>query len=128
MTVYIICGISLIILAVFVTFFKKQEQNTRNSTTAQTAPASGECCGKHAVCEKQRLAELAAKKELYYEDEELDRFAGRSSDSYNELEIEEFRYVLNTLKPEEISPWLESLTVRGVTVPDDLKDEAYMFL
>lgn len=127
MTVYIICGISLVILAIFATIFQKQKQSSGNNTSGQ-AVASGECCGKHAVCEKQRLAELAAKKELYYEDEELDRYAGRSSDSYNEQEIEEFRYVLNTLKPDEISRWLESLTVRGITVPDDLKDEAYMFL
>lgn len=127
MTVYIFCGISLVLLAVFVSIFKKKEQI--NGTAANNKVVSdGECCGKHAVCQKQRLAELAAKKELYYEDEELDKYAGRPSDSYNEQEIEEFRYVLNTLKPEEISQWLESLTVRGVTVPDELKDEAYMFL
>ena len=33
-----------------------------------------------------------------------------------------------TMKPEEIKDWLNSLTLRGVSLPDQLKDEAIMLI
>ena len=31
-----------------------------------------------------------------------------------------------TMRPEEVKDWLRSLRLRGVSLPDQLKDEAYM--
>ena len=59
----------------------------------------------------------------YFDDEELDRFHGRSSDSYTEIEVEEFRYVLYTMRQEEVRDWVGCLQIREVELPDQLKEE-----
>lgn len=79
-----------------------------------------ECCGLHAVCEKGLSADG---KPVYYDDEELDRFAGRQPDEYSDEEEEEFREVLYTLLPPDIYPWGVSLTQRNVALPSSLRDE-----
>lgn len=79
-----------------------------------------ECCGLHAVCEKGLSADG---KPVYYDDEELDRFAGRQPDEYSDEEEEEFREVLYTLLPADIYPWGVSLTQRNVALPSSLRDE-----
>ena len=80
------------------------------------------CCGRHAVCEKG----LLRPDELYYDDEELDRFAGREPDSYTADEINEFREVLYTLGNDEVYAWGTALTQRDVALPVDLRDEWVM--
>lgn len=84
-----------------------------------------ECCGQHEVCEKEslRAADLDIE---YYEDEELDRYRGRTT--YSEEEVEEFREVLYTMRPDEVAGWLRSLELRRVNLPDELKDEAFMIV
>ncbi|HBN62796.1 MAG: phospholipase [Muribaculaceae bacterium] len=79
-----------------------------------------ECCGLHAVCEKGLSADGTP---VYYDDEELDRFAGRQPDEYSDEEEEEFREVLYTLLPADIYPWGVSLTQRNVALPSSLRDE-----
>lgn len=64
----------------------------------------------------------------YYEDEDLDEFRGRSSDSYTEGEVERFAEVLYTLRPEEVKGWSRSLTLRGINIPDPLKDELLLMI
>ena len=81
-----------------------------------------ECCGLHEVCEKESLRAL----EEYYEDEELDRFRGRTT--YSDEEIEEFREVLYTMRTDEVAGWLHSLELRRVNLPDELKDEVLLLV
>lgn len=81
------------------------------------------CCGRHAVCEKGLLTDAA---DLYYDDEELDRYAGRPGAGYTPGETEEFREVLYTLRPSEVAAWGNALTHRNITIPDDLRDEFIM--
>ncbi|MCQ2073806.1 MAG: phospholipase [Bacteroidaceae bacterium] len=122
-SVYIVCAAVLGILAVSMSLLY------RKKGAAANVPDTGtECCGKHAVCEKKRLADAAVKAVVYFDDEELDRFAGRSSDSYSDEEIEEFRYVLYTMNQDETMEWLESLHTRSIELPDQLKDETYMMI
>lgn len=78
-----------------------------------------ECCGRHVVCEKGMLPD----EELYYNDEELDRFTGRDPDRYDDNEIEEFREVLYTLRPGEVYSWGRALTRRDIALPTSLRDE-----
>lgn len=82
---------------------------------------NGECCGLHLVCEKDSLSPMTAEI-LYYDDEELDRFVGRSPNSYTPEEEEEFREVLMTLRPEDISGWARSITQRHLELPADVHD------
>lgn len=62
-----------------------------------------ECCGQHEVCEKQLILDALKEEIEYYEDEELDRFRGVQSDEYMPDEIEEFREILYTMRPDEVS-------------------------
>ena len=77
---------------------------------------------------KDSLLAAVSKKIEYYDDEELDRFLGTESDAYNEKEVEEFREVLYTLKEVEVAGWIRSLQLRGIELPDALKDEAFLIL
>ena len=88
----------------------------------------GECCGQHAVCEKESLLAAVSQQIEYYDDEELDRFKGRTSDNYTEEETDEFRNIMYTMKEEEVAGWCRSLQLRGVEFPDCLKDELFLIV
>ena len=85
-----------------------------------------ECCGQHEVCEKESLRAIAREDIDYYEDEELDRFRGRTT--FSEEEIEEFREVLYTMRTDEVAGWVHSLELRQVPLPDELKDEVLLIV
>lgn len=87
-----------------------------------------ECCGQHEICEKESLLAAVSKEIEYYNDEELDRFRGRSEESYEAPEIEEFREVLYTMKDDEVAGWVRSLQLRGINLPDSIKDEVFLIV
>lgn len=91
-------------------------------------PRPDGCCGKHEVCEKELLLAAAAEQPEYYDDEELDAFRGRPSGSYSPAEVEAFEEVMTTMRPDEVAGWLRSLQLRGVELPDSLKDEAMLLM
>ncbi|MBR5936270.1 MAG: phospholipase [Bacteroidaceae bacterium] len=131
-SVYIICGI--VLLLIFVLYYLDRWNKARSVSAREPdrqpepeVPA-GECCGKHAVCEKQKLAEARLRSKQYFDDEELDRFKGRSADSYNDNEVEEFRYVMYTMQQNEVREWMECLQAREIELPDELKEECYSMM
>lgn len=81
------------------------------------------CNGDNDKCEQTCMMEAATQPIEYYDDEELDRFSGRPSDEYNDQETEEFREVLLTMAPQEVKAWNRSLIMRGINMPDGIKDE-----
>jgi len=85
-----------------------------------------ECCGQHEVCEKDSLRAVVVQDTDYYEDEELDRFRGRTA--FSEEEVEEFREVLYTMRPDEVASWVRSLERRQVPLPEELKDEVLLIV
>ncbi|MDD5824489.1 MAG: hypothetical protein PUD94_03460 [Prevotellaceae bacterium] len=88
-----------------------------------TKPTCDTCNGEDSRCEQECMMEAATKPIEYYDDEELDRFALRPSDSYTDEEAEEFREVLYTMKPDDVKGWNRSLILRGINVPNQIKDE-----
>lgn len=52
----------------------------------------------------------------------------RQSDQYEEEEIEEFRDILYSMKDDEVAGWSRSLQLRGVELPDELKDELFLIV
>ena len=88
--------------------------------------AEAGCCGQHEVCEKDSLLAAVSKEIEYYDDEELDRFATRESDSYTDAQIEEFDEVFSTLRSEDVAGWVRSLQLRGINLPDALKDDVIL--
>lgn len=88
--------------------------------------AESGCCGQHEVCEKDSLLAAVSKDIEYYDDEELDRFRERRSDDYSAEEIDEFEDIFTTLRSEEVAGWVRSLQLRGINLPDALKDEVIL--
>jgi hypothetical protein len=74
------------------------------------------------------MMEAAVKDIEYFDDEELDAFRGRPSEDYSDDEAEAFREVLYTMRPEEVKDWNRSLILRGINMPNQLKDEVIMML
>jgi hypothetical protein len=72
------------------------------------------------------MLEAAVKEIEYFDDEELDRFQGKSSDSYSDEEAEVFRDILYSMRQKEVKDWTRSLTLRGIELPDQVKDEVMM--
>ncbi len=75
------------------------------------------------MCEQDCMLHAAARPVEYFDDEELDAFKGRPSDNYTEEETALFAEVLETLRHDEIKAWSRSLILRGINMPDGIKDE-----
>lgn len=84
------------------------------------------CSGDDSSCEQTCMMEAAVKPIEYFDDEELDRYRGRASDTYTDEEVEEFREVMETMRPDEVRAWNRSLILREINMPDQLKDEYIM--
>ncbi len=87
-----------------------------------------DCCGQHEVCEKESLLAAVSKEVEYYDDEELDRFAGRRADNYDREETDEFEEILTTLRSEDVAGWVRSLQLRGIELPEALRDEVILIV
>lgn len=86
------------------------------------------CCGMHITCERDSLLASVSREIEYFDDEELDRFAGRESAGYTSAEADEFRSILLTLLPDDIAPWARSLQLRGIALPDDVREELLLIV
>lgn len=84
---------------------------------------NGVCCGKHSNCEKGY-----DNSNLYFDDEELDRFKGMKSEEYTDADIEEFRQVLYTMREEEVENWAHCIETRGIELPHQIREEILMML
>lgn len=130
MTVALIILGALVGVGLLLWLLHKPEDHIPPKPSAQPSPDddSGECCGMHMTCEKDSLLAAVSEKPEYYDDEELDRFAGKGADAYAPEEIEEFRDVLLTLRPDEIAPWARSLQLRCITLPAEVREELLMIV
>ena len=74
------------------------------------------------------MMEASTKPIEYYEDEELDTFIGRPAESYTDDEAEQFSDVLYTMRQDEVAAWCRSLNLRGIQLPNQIKDEVVMMI
>lgn len=113
-------------------FYNRNIQKKIDRGELKEAPpvvdVDSECCGQHQICEKESLLAAVSKKIEYYDDEELDRFKGRQANEYSDEEIDEFREIMFTMKEEEVAGWSRSLQLRGIELPDELKDELLLIV
>lgn len=107
---------------------QKQIERGELERMPEVKEADAECCGQHEVCERDSLLAAVSKKIEYYDDEELDRFIGKTGDAYTDEESELFRDVLYTTREDEVAGWVRSLQLRGIELPDDLKDEVFLII
>lgn len=125
--IYIITVISLLALGAVAAMLYLYHNKGAEKAEAPVIP-DAECCGQHEVCEKDSLLAAVSRDIEYYEDEELDAYRGRPSDEYTNEEVEQFQEVLYTMKSDEVAGWVRSLQLRGINLPDDLKDEVFMIV
>lgn len=132
---YILIGIVVLgVVAAIAGYFRNRElQKMLERGEISEIPEAqelitGECCGQHETCERDSLLAAVSKQIEYYDDEELDRFRGIESDAYDEDAVNEFSDVLYTLQEIEVAGWLRSLQLRGINLPDALKDEAFLIV
>lgn len=86
------------------------------------------CSGFDSKCEQECLMEASTKEIEYFDDEELDRFKGKPSEQYTDEEVAEFAEVLNTMQQKEVKDWNRSLILRGINLPNQLKDQVIMLI
>jgi len=129
-TVFFIILGSLVAVGTVLYLTHRPDQKPEPMPEPESEPAPGEesgvCCGLHEVCE--RFGPAADAPPVYFDDEELDRFAGRDAESYTADEIDEFREVMLTLIASDVAPWGASLRRRSIEMPADLRDEYLMLL
>lgn len=102
------------------------DENSGNGDDDPAADRPEGCCGQHIVCEKESLLAAVSSEIEYFEDEELDSYRGIAPDGYTDEQIEQFRDVLYTLRPEEIGSWARSIQLRQINLPAAVKDELIM--
>lgn len=103
-------------------------QEPADAPAAAEEPEEEECCGMHVTCEKDSLLASVSPGIVYYEDEELDAYKGRSPEQYSDDEIEQFRDVLLTMQPSDIAGWARSLQLRGIALPPPVREELMMIV
>lgn len=86
-----------------------------------------ECCGQHLVCERETLLQTNAEV-VYYDDEELDELAGIDANSYTDEEADRIREVFHTLQENDVTGWVRSMQLRGIQLPDDVREEALLIV
>lgn len=126
--------VSLIVLAVVAAVagvirnrrLRRQVESGELEAMPEVVEVDSECCGQHEVCEKESLLAAVSRKIEYYDDEELDKYAGVASDSYTPQQEDEFRDIFYTMLDEDVAGWVRSLQLRGIALPDNLKDEVFL--
>ena len=129
----LLCAVGLILWLLHRRDERRGEAGELNGPKVVDPPAGdnleeGACCGMHITCERDSLLAGISKEIEYFDDEELDAYAGRAPESYTPAETEEFRDVLLTLLPADIAPWARSLQLRGIELPPEVREELLMIV
>lgn len=114
--------ILVLLVAIYIAFNKLRGPIADHHDHHHDTP-DGVCCGRHTVCDKGY-----DNSNLYFDDEELDRFKEREEDSYSDEEAEEFRHILYTMKESEVDQWVKCLQTRGIALPTQIKDEILLMM
>ncbi len=105
---------------------KNVDETAQNGADDNVPPqgCADEACGIRSICPSEQILMGECKQEItYYDDEELDAFAGRGEDSYTADEEEQWRDVLYTLQPADLLGWGQSIKHRGLVMPAAIKQE-----
>ena len=116
--------LSLVVLGLFCAFLGYRSHKRGESEEIVVGEGDcSRCSPDNVMCEQECMLKAATEPVEYFDDEELDVYKGRASNSYNEEETAQFADVLETLKANEAKAWNRSLILRGINMPDGIKDE-----
>lgn len=130
MIISLMALICIALLAGYIRDRRLQKKIARGELDAmpEVIEADAECCGQHEVCERDSLLAAVSKKIEYYDDEELDKYIGIPSEAYAAEDEEEFRDVFYTMQDTDVAGWVRSLQLRGIALPDNIKDEVFLII
>lgn len=130
-TPMLILILSIVALGIFAALFSiisnrgKQDKEEPIKVVQTCATCDGSAATK---CEQDCMMEASTKPVEYFDDEELDNFRGRQSDEYTDDEAQQFADILYTMRQDEVAAWCRSLNLRGISLPDQIKDETFMLM
>lgn len=127
MTVALIL-LSLIVGVGLLLWLHDRYSRAKNPEAEKIVEPADECCGMHITCERDSLLASVSPTIEYYDDEELDVFRERTPQSYTDDEVEQFRDVLLSMRPEDIAGWARSLQLRQIALPEAVRDELIMIV
>ncbi len=130
--IWLFIAVALLMLAGIgaLAYWADRRERRKEAATGKVTPSKevdDECCGAHAVCERDSLLTKSLQVE-YYDDEELDELAGINVESYTPQQIEQLEHVFYTLKEKDVAGWLRSLQARNIQLPDALREEALLIV
>ncbi len=86
-----------------------------------------ECCGAHAVCDKDSLLNKDLHIE-YFDDEELDALANVAPEEMTDTQTAMIEEVFFSLKENDVAAWLRSLQLRHIELPAALREQALLIV
>ena len=95
----------------------------RETPVVETKEIPDDCCGAHAVCERDTLL-TKTDEIIYFDDEELDQLSGVRADSMTDSQRTMVEEVFFTLREQDVAGWLRSLQLRNIELPDDIREQA----
>jgi hypothetical protein len=117
--------LALITLTIFAgTYLSRRGKNEEVEVVISENSA---CCGAHEICEIDNLQIIDTKIE-YFDDEELDVLAGISPEKYTKNQINTVSEIFYSMRENDIAPWLRSLQLRNIQLPETIKDAALLVI
>lgn len=107
---------------------QKKTDNGELDNFPEVKEADVECYGQHEACERDSLLAAVSKQMEYYDDEELDTSIGRAPEEYTSEEADKLRDVFYTMQDTDVAGWVRSLQLRGISFPDEIKDEVFLVI
>lgn len=122
--------LSIVALGIFAALYSLlSSRGKHDDEPIKVAQTCATCDGTPTTkCEQDCMMEASTKPIEYFDDEELDSFIGRLADSYTDDETEQFSDVLYTMRQDEVAAWCRSLNLRGIQLPNQIKDEVVMMI
>lgn len=122
---YLIAFIVVALVLVLVLKWPKRKVQDETEEKEEEKPykIDASCCGAHEVCEFDESI-FNDEEIIYFNDEELDELQNVREEEFTGVQIEDLREVLYTLRTEEISKWLISISRRHIHLPQILQQEA----
>ena len=116
--------LSIVALGIFAALYSLlSSRGKHDDEPIKVAQTCDTCDGTPTTkCEQDCMMEASTKPIEYFDDEELDSFIGRPADSYTDDETEQFSNVLYTMRQDEVAAWCRSLNLRGIQLPNQIKD------
>ncbi|MCQ2332678.1 MAG: phospholipase [Paludibacteraceae bacterium] len=120
-SLFIVFAILIVLLCFAGIYIRRVNRDEPYLEQKSNLPA--DCCGAHAVCERDSL--LSRTDEIiYFDDEELDELAGIAANEYGDREIKMIEDVFYTMREQDVAGWLRSLQLRNIELPEHIRDEA----